>query len=566
MFSTRSRRLLFIAFCLLATAVCCLQFEGPRRAWRAFRANRYASRAGALAGSGAFDAARIACQKALALDGNCLRVFRLMLQPGMTPDPQKVLLCRSRIADLDPGDTENLRVLAVASMAAGRFELANQAINDLVLRFGENADTLELRARFSAARGNLRDAAPQARALLKKNPGNPAGRLILALSQIDGDSPEERDAAESELGVLSSLETTKTEALRGLLQLALRQGDAGRARAVSERLAASPRAEFADWLARAKLVLDAEPARFEELLADLTKRAGSNPTALALVAGWMRKSGRADRVDDWIGACEALRKDAITAQMIRVEACLQQQEWERLRGILKNADWKNLNFLREVYLARALREQNRQSQFLNAWHNATAMAVKNPEHYKMLADTIRTWPGWGDEYWDFLWRAPLASFQNTPWALSELYRHYLEKKDTDSLLRVSRTILEVDSSNLFGKIHFAYYSLLLSNTPGKAMMIADELGRTHPGHPGVATVRALSLLKKNEQNEAVKLLEKLPPEALQKPDTAPVYAIALARAGKMERARQVAGAMDAGGLLPEERALLEEALQPDGPP
>lgn len=559
----KSRRI-FIVLCLLALAVCWHQSAGLHRAWSEYRANSYAARAVALADAGAFDAARMACQKALLLNKNCLRAFRAMLQPGMATNMQEILFLRSRVADLDPADTANLRVLAIASISTGRTELANQAVNDLALHFGDDSDILELRARLAAAKGDIRDAASFARRLLEKNPDNTAGRLILALSQINEDAPATRDAAEKELQALVSIDAVKTEALRGLLQLALRKGDNQGALPIAEALVASPRAEFADWLVRARLVLDAQPARFEELLADLTKRAGNNPSDLNLVAGWLRKNGRTDRVDAWIDASEALRKDPVTAQMIRVETCIQQQDWERLRAILKNADWKNLNFLRDAYLARALREQNMQSQFLNAWHNATAMAVKNPAYYKMLADTIRPWPGWSDEYRDFLWRAPLASFQNATWALSELYRHYLGKKDTVSLLRVSRAILEVDSSNLFGRIHVAFYSLLLNDTPGKAMMIADELYRAHPDQPAIAATRALSFLKSNDADDAVKALEKLPADALKQLDTAPVYAIALARAGKLEHAREVAGAIDRNQLLPEERAMLEEALQPDG--
>jgi tetratricopeptide (TPR) repeat protein len=552
MISARAKYITIVALALVLTiaAVVAVRVD----AWTKWRVHALVGRAEALAKSGSKDAARTACLKALELDRDSIPATRTLL--GLLPrsDVQGALLLHVRIADLDPNDHANLHQLAHSAIIARRFDLAETATRDLERATGKTVQVLELRARVPAARGDFGTAREAAQALLEQAPGNPAGRLILALSQLFTDGPS--SGVETELTSLSEIESVRMEALRGLREAALRQGDHSRALELAERVVKDPLAGFSDWLVRAELSARLNPFQLDALLADLTTRAGTDPHALGRVAAWLRKYDTSDRIEKWAAETEALRKDPVTAQMIRAETFAAREEWEKLETLLADIKWPGLEFLRDALLARAARGRQDAVGASKAWRSAVQAAIADPKSTRMLAETAATWRGWEADREELLWRAAVEGPQFQAWALTELWQEVNKRRDTRQLRRISEEMCRAFPESVPAKNNFAFYSLLLGDSTQRAHQIAEELYAAHPDHPAITSTYALSLLNRDRAGEALAALEKLPPPARHKDGGGVYYALALARTGKVEQARAIAATIPFETLLPEERALL----------
>ena len=532
----------------------------PKDAWKKWRARHYSNLAAALAKDGSKEAVQVACLRALALDRDCVPAMRTLLAVLPEKDALSHVLLRLRLADLAPGDRSNLRRLAQLALAVGRFDIAEKVARDLGREVGEVAEVLELRARIPAARGDFRMAAEAARALLAHDERNVAGRLILALAQVF--TGAQNEATERELTALASDPTVRMEALRGLRDAALRRKDEPRALEQAEIITADQRANFPDWLTRAELGSRLHPEQTDVLLAELTAHAGRDPRALGRIAGWLRQSGHADRIEPWIAGQEALRRDPQTVELIRAETFSSQREWEKLQALLAEANWRELEFLRVALQARAARGSGDEAAFAKLWRAATALALEDASATRMLADAVRTWPECDREFEMFLWRAAKNGAQNATWVLPELSLRASARKDTRALKRVSDAMVEAWPESKLAKNNAAFYSLLLGVTPDRASALAEELYAAHPREAAIASTYALSLLRRGRAGDALAVLEKLPAEVLQRANLAPYHALALAGTGALGKARERVADVSAADLLPEEQGLLREAGLP----
>lgn len=558
MFSARATRIIALVAAVLAAGAGATWSVESGRCDR-WRADRYARRAEALARSGAVEAPRAACLRALALNHQSVRAMRALLRVLPAGDAQAALLLRVRLADLDRGDRENLRALAFAAIAAERFELAGRAASDIGAMPGGEAEAQEWQARILAARGDFAAAESAARALLARDPRNVAGRLIAALAQVFTRSPAPE--AERELSELARHPGTRVEALRALREAAQRRGDPARARELAEAAAMEPRANFSDALVRAEFAVKADASRLEAQLTELTRRAGTHAIALGLIGKWLRQHGRADRVDAWVEQTAALQEDAATAQMIRAEAYADSQQWERLSSLLTGAQWRELDFLRHAFLARGAREMGAREAAADEWRCSLDAVAGGGRPIRLLAETVKPWPGWEPDWEKLMWTAA-QRVENSRWALLELQRHFEARHETRSLRRVNEEWLRADPESTPAKNNFAYYSLLLGTSLERAHRLAAEVFAAFPSDPAIASTRALSLVRRGQPADALALLEKLPPSAARQPGIAACQVLALAGAGKAAEASELARSIDGGKLLPELREMLREAGVP----
>ncbi len=562
MLSNQAKRILLVVGVVVVVAVGAF-VAVQTGLWTKWRVHRYVSRAEALARSGAGEAARAAAMRALALDRSSVAATRALLSVLPERNLESVLLLRVRIADLDPGDRENMRQLAQLAIALGRIEIAEKVERDLKQALGEAPEVLELRARIPAARGDFPVAEEAARALLERDRANVVGRLILALAQVFNGTATA--ATEQELTALATDKSVRLEALRGLRDAALRRKDEPRALEMAEAIIAEKRANFPDWLVRAQLAAQAQPERAEALLAELTTQAGADPHALGRIAVWLRQSGLGDRIEPWIAGNEALRRDPFTEKLIRAEAYSAQAAWEKLDALVAEGSWRELEFLRLALQARAARGRRDEAAFGKAWRAATIVALADGKTTRLLAEAVRTWPECGVEYEELLWRVSKTGLQHSAWTLPELFRRAAGRKDARMLRQVSEAMAKAYPASEAAKNNFAFYSLLLGATPDRAHRLAEELYAAHPGDATITSTYALSLLRRGRAGEALTALEKLPAEVLQRADLALYHALALAGTKAPEKAQARVAQVVAADLLPEELELLREAGLPPKP-
>jgi hypothetical protein len=535
-------------------------FAGARcAAFARWRAEFLAARAEQLAAAGRPEMARITAMKALAASRDNVRACRALLKSLPKGHAGEALLLRSRIADLVPSDTDNLRLLAILATQMQRFDIAEHAAAELASTAAGEPELFELRTRLAAAQGRMSEAAEAAARLLELDAKNPVGRLILSLAKLQSADPEVRKGAENELEQLVSMEITRIEALRGLRLAAMLRSDSVRALEFAEKAVADPRAVFADWLARAELAVQMNPPTLQHELAGVTAKAGTDAASLGLIAGWLRKRGEVGRIDSWIASAKIFETDPVTAQMIRADTFISQRDWKSLASLLAGADWKQLDFLRQAHLARAMQQTGENYAASSAWMRAVNGARKNHRDMQMLADIAAAWPGWEENYATLLWRAKEQDAGMLTWALPRLAELYEKQRDAAGLLRVSSEALKADPTNTKARANTAFLSLLLGKDMRLAHEMTAELWEKHPDDPLIAAASALSHLVNREPETAVAAFERVPASAIDDPVIASVRALALAMAGRSDEAQQMADRLDWTALLPKLERLLRDA-------
>jgi predicted Zn-dependent protease len=173
-----------------------------------------------------------------------------------------------------------------------------------------------------------------------------------------------------------------------------------------------------------------------------------------------------------------------------------------------------------------------------------------------LADLAMRW-GWKLEAEELWWKVANGHTNAVP-ALQILYREYKRKGDTKGMYRVTTQLLERHPSDAFVQNNFIQLSLLLNEKIEEVSTMAKTLYEKDDSTLFASTY-SFALWKKGAYSEALAILEKLKPEELRNPAISVYYGLCLSSLGSTEKAKQHFQFAEKGILLPEEKALLQEA-------
>lgn len=109
------------------------------------------------------------------------------------------------------------------------------------------------------------------------------------------------------------------------------------------------------------------------------------------------------------------------------------------------------------------------------------------------------------------------------------------------------------------KDSLAATGLLLNAPQVKPFDLAREVYEKAPTNAAYVSTYAYSLYVQEKREEALQVIEKLPPADLEKPSIAAYYGVFLQAAGQSDKARKYLDLTSKATLLPEERALVEKA-------
>jgi tetratricopeptide (TPR) repeat protein len=235
----------------------------------------------------------------------------------------------------------------------------------------------------------------------------------------------------------------------------------------------------------------------------------------------------------------------------RAECLIALAKWPELLALVEPGDWKDFEFTRLAYKARAAKELGDRFSSKTSWTFAT-IGARRPEQLSKLAWMASRW-GWRDELQETLWA---ATKQPKPeWALQMLHRIYQHDGDTNRLLRVAETALKLDDTNLQARNNVAMLSLLLKRDAPAALEIARELHQKDPKNADFASTYAFALHQAGRSPEGLAVLKQLSPEQLKEPSIASYYALLLDSAGEKTEALAFAKLGQAAPVLPEEKSL-----------
>jgi predicted Zn-dependent protease len=118
-----------------------------------------------------------------------------------------------------------------------------------------------------------------------------------------------------------------------------------------------------------------------------------------------------------------------------------------------------------------------------------------------------------------------------------------------------------DPTDFADQNNFAATSLLLRLNLPRAHELAKQLLSQHPGEAIVTSTNAYSLYLQGRTGDGLAILEKLKADALETPQVALYYGLLLSEAGDTNKAAKYLGIAQKTELLPEEKALVAEAVK-----
>jgi hypothetical protein len=301
---------------------------------------------------------------------------------------------------------------------------------------------------------------------------------------------------------------------------------------------------------------------FSSYLTVVENATADKPTDLAVLASWMTSNNLSLLALDFVRGLPAEQLQKWPASIAVADIYTRLGDWRALENFVKMGSWQQFDFIRQAYLARALRAQDKPAAAEHEWADAVKEATARTDSLLLLLRTTSEWK-WDSETADLLWKlTKYPEKQNE--ALQTLYRRYANNGDTQGLYRVLVRLSQLDPHNIGVQNNLAQVSLLLNATPEEARRQAADVYRRMSSNAAYAATYAYSLLTKGDAKEAVRIMSSLTEEQLRDPTISAYYGICLV-AARDNRARAYLEAGRKATLLPEEKALIDKAFR-DLPP
>jgi len=243
--------------------------------------------------------------------------------------------------------------------------------------------------------------------------------------------------------------------------------------------------------------------------------------------------------------------------LILADCYLATTNWPALLATLQQPTWGEMDFLRFLYRARALKERRMDTAAKAEWAKSVKAADGQLDRLAVLQRSAGGW-AWLAEQEEVLWLI-VNRYPREKWAFQPLAELLHARGNTRSLMVLFARALEMDPRNTSAKNNLAMVALLLNAVEKKPHDLALELYQADRGNPVYASTYSFSLYLQAKSPEAVLVLEGLKPEQLEEPSVAAYYGIALEAAGNKTKAKKFLDLAARARLLPEEKKLVDRA-------
>jgi hypothetical protein len=403
------------------------------------------------------------------------------------------------------------------------------------------------------------EAAAQFEQASRLEPTNELHQLNLAVLQLKSTNALAAAAARATLERLRTGTKVGAVALRWLVADALERADLAAAERFSRQLLADPRSGPDDRLQQLGILQQSKNSEFGVYLAIVQQNALTNAVEIYGISAWMIGHGLADNALGWLTNCPAKVRAEQPVPLALVDCYLLRKDWAGLETSLVTQKWDELEFLRSAFLSRATAEQNQKMAAEVRWRTAVRGA---DGRLGALTALVRLAASWGrlQARDDLLWQIA-ERFPREQWALRELERFYMAEGNTHGLNKLYSTKASSDPNDFADQNNFAATSLLLRLNLSRAHELAKQLLSQHPGEAIVTSTYAYSLYLQGRTGDGLAILEKLKADALETHQVALYYGLLLSEAGDPNKAAKYLGIAQKTELLPEEKALVAEAVK-----
>jgi tetratricopeptide (TPR) repeat protein len=535
-----------------------------RPAYKRHRETGAVEQAKSYLARGDYRNASLSARQALRVNPNNLEACRIVAGLAERARSPYVLDWRRRIVDLAPTVENKLMLASSALRAQGPpYPLAVQTLEELrdsgqnVAAYHVVAAELALRLKQTA------EAQSRFERASRLEPTNELHQLNLAVLQLQSTNGAAATAARATLERLRASTNVGPVALRWLVAESLGRNDLAAAERFSRQLLAEPRSLPDDRLQHLTILQQSNNPECGPYLAALQKNALTNAAEIYGISAWLISHGRAGEALGWLTNCPVKVRAEQPVPLALVDCYLATKDWDGLETSLQGQKWGDLEFLRFAFLSRTAAEQNQKLAADARWRTALREASDRLGSLTAMLGMATSW-GRQQAREDLLWQIA-QRFPKERWALRELERSYLAAGNTRGLNKVYSMMVSYAPKNFAAQNNLAATSLLLKMNLAQAHESAKELFSQRPKEAIVASTYAFSLHLQGRTKEGLVVFEKLKAEALEAPSVALYYGLLLLEAGQTNKAGKYLDIARKSNLLPEEKALVADAIQRVGP-
>lgn len=395
--------------------------------------------------------------------------------------------------------------------------------------------------------------------LRRDQPDDPALAFALAALRLRLPDPAAAQAARTEVETFARQPAFALRAARELTLDALFRRDRAAAPGYAKRLVAAPGATFIDRLTAANVALLLENRAPAAVTAELSPLAIGSAENARHFLSWLLAQGRAtDAVTFARALPEAIQRDAAVLNL-RAAAVAALGDWHALGDLLRDGAWGPIapEIVDLALAARTADGRSRPELRRSLWQEAIAGSHRSLAALRILHRLAIRWE-WPSERVEVL-QAIVSAFPRELAAHESLARELVVMKDTASLQGALHQWLQADPGNRRVKNDWALLVMLRepSNQIDEAKEAAAQLHGADPANPFFVTAHAFALMQLGQIEEALALVEKIPPAERELPARAPYLAAIYAAADRTDDAREILGRLTAAPALPEEVALVK---------
>jgi Flp pilus assembly protein TadD len=523
--------------------------------WQAQRSTR---RAAMYLSVGDFKAAILSARHAFQLNPEKAAAVRIVAEATERSGDRTAMDWWRKALALEPDSREDALAVVRCALQLGDFATAESTLARFAEGAKQDASYHAAAAQFAQAKKNMGEAEHHWAKALELAPNDKSYQLQFANCRLASSDSAQRESARATLERLRHDEKWGAAAIRALiLDGVAHHEDAEQLRDLAKELQSLPGAPFADRMLYLEILRELHDPEFTSYLTKLEKEAPQNAVELATLLSWMNKNRMSLLAVDFIKGLPNDVANKWPVPLVLADSYARLNDWAAVEGLTKTANWGNFEFMRRACLARALRSIGKDLAAQIEWSAAAKAACEESDMLWSLAQTVSEW-GWNNEAIELLWTLTRFPDKKTE-ALRALYLRYVAASDTQGLYRVLLRLIENDPRDLDVKNNLAQTSLLLNAEPGYGRKLAEEVYQKNSSNPLYATTYAYALYSKGDVNGALKVMSLLTPEQLNEPAVSAYYGILLAGSREIEKARPFLERADKAQLLPEEKALVDQA-------
>ena|GEM_PF-670529 len=470
----------------------------------------------------------------------------------------QTLLWRQRLVQLSPNEVAPALALANSALLQNNVRVAEQALERIQPLADKRADYHSLRAGCFLKKGAVIEADKALVQAMELEPENPIHAVNLAVFRLKSQDPAQVSEALKALEKWELDPTFVVQVKRALRDHALSLKQWEKAEKLCRWFVGRSEANLDDRL-RYHYVLQMTASPEQEAFEEETRQfLLKQPNYIAKWLEWMTTRKKGQEALEWLDGQDTKLTQRRDIKLAVAQIKIQNSEWLELRTFLAKENFGRLDFIRQLLLLRVKKELEPET-FPVAWQRFVDEMMRQPDNLYMCLQIIQTW-GWVQESNDVWWRRAGESLDVAQPALEHLRTFYASQKNAQGLLKVERKRLELFPQDDGIAANVAYLSLLLKIRANVGRDLAQTLDKKHPQNPSIAATQALSCYLQGLTQAGLQALSKVPTEQAQNPMVTFTRVLLLAQKGDKEKAKELAQKIRQETLLPEEKILLEQAL------